>query len=134
MSLYKDYGENKVGELLYDVRGTEKIGVPLTPGQGTIARGTVIYRASTGMWNAAAAGDVVNTNMLAVLNTETDTDADKTISEDADAYRQGRFIDGKVTLKDAAELSDDNKVVLAYQGITFGREIENDTFNNTTGE
>lgn len=133
MSMYEVIGTNNPEYLLADPNGTDKIAIPCKPGNGTINRGTVMYRGADGMWLPAAEADAVDTNFLAVLDESVDTDANATIAEDASAYRAGRLIAGRVTLKDGAELTAAVQLALRKQGIVFDQMVSTETFNNSTG-
>lgn len=134
MKLYETYGKNDPVNLLADPTGADKIAIPCKPGNGTIAQGTVMYRGADGMYLPAAAAEAVDTNFLVVLDETVDTDADATIAEDAAAYRGGKLIASKVTLKDGAALTDAVVLALRKQGIVLNQMagIDN-TFNNVTG-
>lgn len=119
MSMYEEIGVSNPQYLLADPQGAEVIAIPLEPGNGVIARGTVMYRKANGMYAPAAAAEVTATNMLVVLNETVDTSAHQSIAEDASAYRAGRMILGKVTLKAGAALSAADQVVLRGQNIVF---------------
>ena len=121
-SIYDVIGTSNPAFLLADPIGADPIAVPMEPGNGTVKRGTVIYRKASALWAPAANADVTTSNMLAVLNEDVNTGTELNgdmVAEDAAAYRAGRFIDGKVTLASNATLSAANKVVLRLQGILF---------------
>lgn len=136
MELYGKIGERNPEYLLADPQGAERIGIPCTPGKGAVKRGTVMFREANGMYSPAASADVVNTNMLVVLEEAVDTGSapasgETAIAESAEAFRAGRFIDGKVFLAGDAELTADNKVVLRQQGIVFSPMVSTTTFDNS---
>lgn len=135
MALYETIGTSNPTYLLADPQGSDLIPVSMEPGNGTVKRGTVIYRKSTGFWAPAAADQAVITNELAVLNETVDTTgvadgSSGTIAEDAHAFRAGRLIAGKVTLANDAVLTDAVKVVLRTQGIVLDPMVGTATFNN----
>lgn len=133
--LYGVIGTSNYSNLLADPQGADIISIPCEPGNGTIKRGTVMYRKSTGLYAPAASGDVTTSNMLVVINEEVETGttvAAGAVAEDAAAYRAGCFIDGKVVLKSDATLSDANKVVLRLQNIVFDKAESTGTFDNST--
>lgn len=133
-NLYGIIGTSTPEHLLSDLLNGHPIAVPMEPGNGTVKRGTVIYRKDSGLWAAAAAANVVNTNLLAVINEEIDTGTGS-VAENAAAYQTGRFIDGKVTLAEDAELTAANKATLATVGIFFDQSAESaEDFNNGNGE
>ena len=134
--LYSVVGSSNPDYLLSDPQGADIIAIPCTPGKGEIKRGTVMFREANGMWSPAAAANIVNTNMLAVINEAVNTgaapaDGETAIAEDAAAYRAGRFIDGRVTLTADAALTDAHKVVLRQQGIVFDKANNAAVFDNT---
>ena len=133
MSLYEVIGTNNPEYLLADPNGADLIAIPCKPGNGKINRGTVMYRGTDGMWMPASAAEAVDTNMLAVLDESIDTTASTTIAEDARAFRAGRLIAGKVTLKDGAEMSAAVQLALRKQGIVFDQMVGTGTFTNGTG-
>ena len=131
--LYGVIGSSTYSNLLADPQGADIISIPCEPGNGTIKRGTVMYRKSTGLYVPAENGDVTTSNALVVLNEEVDTGTTVpagTVAEDAAAYRAGCFIDGAVVLKSNAALSDANKVVLRLQNIVFDKAESTSTFDN----
>ena len=128
--MYKVIATNDATYLLHDPQGADVIAVPLEPGNGTIHRGTILYRKSSGMYAPAATGDVVSTNNLVVLDEEVNTDANMTIAEDAKAYRAGRLIAGKVTLKADGTVTAAHALVLRGQGILLEPMDSTSTFNN----
>ena len=130
MSMYEVIGTNNPEYLLADPNGADLIAIPCEPGNGKINRGTVMYRGQDGMWLPATATEAVDTNSLVVLDESVDTDANATIAEDARAYRAGRLIAGRVTLKDSAELTDAVQLVLRKQGIVLDQMACTETFDN----
>ena len=131
--MFEVIGRNNPTYLLADPQGADKMAIPCKPGNGVIGRGTVMYRGDDGMWLPAAAAEAVDTNMLAVLDETVDTDANATIAEDAAAYRAGRLIAGKVTLKDGAALTAEVLLALRKQGIVFDQMVSTETFANKVG-
>lgn len=130
MSMYEVIGTNYPEYLLSDPNGADLIAIPCKPGNGKINRGTVMYRGQDGMWLPAAEVDAVDTNFLVVLDETVDTDANATIAEDARAYRGGRLIAGKVTLKNGAALTAAVQLALRKQGIMLDRMVGTETFDN----
>lgn len=124
MSMYEVIGTNTPEYLLADPNGADLIAIPCKPGNGKINRGTVMYRGADGMWLPAAAAEAVDTNSLAVLDESVDTDANATIAEDARAFRAGRLIAGKVTLKNGAALTAAIQLTLRKQGIVFDQMVQ----------
>lgn len=132
MSLYNVVGTRNYENLLADPNGADKIAIPCKPGNGVIPVGTVMYRGSDGMYLPAAAASAVDTNDLVVLAESVDTTANATVAEDAAAYRAGRLIAGKVTLKDGAALTAAIQLTLRKQGIVLDQMVGTDTFDNDT--
>lgn len=134
--LYSTIGTSGYDQLLADPQDADVIAIPCEPGNGTVKRGTVMYRKASGLWAPAATANVVNTNQLAVLNEEVATGSapgsgETATAEDAAAYRAGRFIDGRVTLASDAALTEAHKVILRQQGIVFDEKESTSTFTNT---
>lgn len=132
--MYEVIGKNDPTYLQADPQGADIIAIPCTPGNGTINRGTIMYRdAATGLWAPATVAEAVDTNELAVLDETVNTDASATIAEDARAYRAGRLVRSKVTLAANAEVTAAVQLVLRKQGIMLDPMVSTDTFNNTVG-
>lgn len=119
MSMYGTIGKYDPEYLLADPNGCDKIAVPLEPGNGTIERGTVLYRKTSGMYAPAGASEAVSTNSLVVLDEKTDTNASMAVAEDTAAYRAGRLIAGKVTLAGGAAVTAAVALALRQQGIVL---------------
>ena len=138
MSLYEIIGRNNPTYLLSDPRGADVIAIPCEPGNGIVKRGTVMYPKAAGLWAPAAAGNVVASNQLVVLDETVDTtgveSGAKIIAEDARAYRAGHFVRGKVTLANDAAVTAAAEVVLRAQGIVFDQMAGTGTFDNTTAK
>ena len=117
MSLYQTIGTSSPTYLLADPEGASLMAIPCEAGNGTIPRGTVMYRKASGMWAPAAAANAIITNQLAVLNEDVDTTADAKIAEDASAYRAGRLLTSRVKLAGGAALTAAVILVLREQGI-----------------
>lgn len=133
MNMYEVIGTNNPEYLLADPEGADLISIPCEPKNGTIKRGTVVYRKASGMYAPAAAANVVSTNMLAVLDETVDTDANETVAEDARAFRGGRLIYSKVFLTGDVALTAANIVVLRGEGIVFDQMDTAAEFKNTIG-
>lgn len=134
MNLYESIGERKYDNLLADERNAETIAINMEPGNGTVARGTIVYRKENGFWAAAAAANAVITNQLAVLDETVDTTGivgeSETTAEVARAFRSGTFITGKVTLAAGAAVTAAIAVVLRTQGILFDQMAGAASFDN----
>lgn len=136
-NLFETIGQKTESNLLADPQRAEKIVVPLLPGQGEYAAGTLLYRTAEGYWKYAASGQIDNSYQLAVLKDAVDTGNDAgVVAEEAVAYRAGRFINGKVVLKGGGSLTEAHKVVLRGQDIVFDMstldgEFDNGTYNIT---
>jgi hypothetical protein len=105
MSMYEVIGTNNPEYLLADPQGADVIAIPVEPGNGVIARGTVMYRKTTGLYAPAAAGQATVSNYLAVLDESVNSNANMVVAEDARAYRAGRLIAKKVTLAAGAAVT-----------------------------
>ena len=101
-ALYESIGNAGYKNLLADPQGADIITVPLKPASGVIPAGTILYRASTGLYEPAASAQIVATNML-VVNKETVDATEAGVAEDAVAFRAGCFVDGAVTPVDGAD-------------------------------
>lgn len=134
MSLYSVVGKNDPEFLLADPNGADIIAVPCKPANGVIARGTVMYRGADGMYLPASSAEAVDTNDLVVLDETVDTTVSSTIAEDARAFRSGRLIAGKVTLKDSEPLTAAIQLTLRKQGIVFDQMVSTETFDNDSGD
>lgn len=132
--LFETAGNTIKSNLLADPVGADKIVIPVDPGSGTVNRGTIMYRKTTGLWAPATSGDVVITNQFAILDETVIAGAgegeESKVAEDANAYRSGTFINGNVTLADAAAVTEAHKVVLLRQGIKFDHKVETAEFDN----
>lgn len=134
--LYSKIGEKGYSNLLADPQGADVFAIPCEPGNGSIPRGTVMYRKSSGLWAPAASANVTTENMLAVLNEDIEAGTAPAsgvvaVAEDAAAYRAGCFVDGCVKLAAGAALTDAHKVVLRQQGIVFDKMESTGTFDNS---
>lgn len=128
-ALYESIGNAGYKNLLADPQGADIITVPLKPASGVIPAGTILYRASTGLYEPAASAQIVATNML-VVNKETVDATEAGVAEDAVAFRAGCFVDGAVTLAAGAALTAAHKAVLRGQNIVFDKKVEAATFTN----
>lgn len=99
--------------------GTEsEIGVALAPGNGVVARGTIIKKGENGLYAPATTG-TLSGGECAVIISDTDTGAEGTgVAPSAAAYKTGRFITGKAKLA-SGQLSATDVLELRRQGITF---------------
>ena len=124
MSMYEVIGTNNPTCLLADPQGADVIAIPCEKGKGVINRGTVVFRNTEGAWEAAAANDVVATNMLAVIDESVDTSASEEANEVARAFRAVRLISGKVVLKDGSAVTAAQAIILRTQGIVLDQMVE----------
>lgn len=134
MELYGTIGTRSYDNLLADERNAQTIAINMEPGNGTVKRGTVVYRKESGFWAPAAAANAIITNQLAVLDETVDTAGivgeETTTAEVARAFRSGTFITGKVTLASDAAVTAAVYVVLREQGIVFDQIVGGATFDN----
>ena len=134
--LYSKIGEKGYSNLLADPQGADVFAIPCEPGNGSIPRGTVMYRKSSGLWAPAASAQVTASNMLAVLNEAMEAGTAPAagavaVAEDAAAYRAGCFVDGCVKRAAGAALTAAQKVVRRQQGIVFDKMESTGTFDNS---
>lgn len=134
--MYSVIGTSAYSNILADPQGADRIGIPCEPGNSDVAAGTLMYRKASGLWAPAAAAQVANTNMLAVLMEDVATGSAPAagvtaVAENAVACRAGCFIDGAVKLAAGAALTDANKVVLRLMNIVFDKKESTTTFTNT---
>lgn len=134
--LYEVIGTRNYDQLLADPQGADVIAIPCKPGNGTVKRGTVMYREASGLYSPAASAQIVSTNQLVVLNEDVDTGSapasgETAVAKDAAAYRAGRFVSGRVKLAADAALTDAHKVILRLQNIVFDQMESTTTFDNT---
>lgn len=135
MDLYGVIGTKDTDQLLSDPMFADKIVIACTPNKGIVKRGTLMFRETTGLYSPAASGDVVNTNVFAILDDAVDTtgtanDDGKTVAEEVNAYRSGCFINGRVTLAADAAITDAHKAVLIRQDIKFDPIVSTAEFDN----
>ena len=124
MALFEKIGEFAPDYLLASHECADVIAIPVEPSNGVIARGTVMYRKSTGKYAPAAAANCTAENPLVILNVEVDTTADTTACEDCGAYRAGHFVAGRVKLAAGAAVTPAIAQVLRLQGIVFDQAVE----------
>lgn len=122
--MYQVIGTSTPDYLLADPQGADVIAIPMEPGNGTVKRGTVVYRKSNGMYAPAASANVATTNYLAVVDEDVNTNLNLVVAEDARAYRAGRLIAGKVKLASDAELTAAHAVVLRKQGLVLDQMMD----------
>ena len=134
--LYNVIGSRGYDQLLSDPQGADVIAINCTPGKGEVKRGTVMFREATGLYAPASSAEVVSTNNLVILNEDVDTgdaagSGEPAVAPDAAAYRAGRFVDGRVTLKEDEALTAAHKVILRMQGIVFKPTADAEEFDNS---
>lgn len=119
MELYNKLGTLDPTYLLASGTG-KRIAISIDPMNGTVKRGTLMYRKENSVLYApAAAENVIASNYLAVLGSDVDTDESETVAMSAMAYIEGEFISGKVLLKDGTAAGASLEPVLRAQGIIF---------------
>lgn len=119
--LYDTIGKSDPTYLQADPNGCQKEAVSVEPGHGVIARGTVLYRKSSGMYAPASAAEAVDANDLVVADESVDTDAEAHIAEVAAAYRAGQLVRDRVLLADGTPVSDAVALALRRLGIHMDR-------------
>lgn len=130
MELYKKLGETLNEKLLADPIGADPIAIPMKPKQGTVKKGTIVFREANGLYSAAKEADAVITNSLAVLDETIDTDLDANVADVARAYRAGRLVESAVKLAADAAITPAVKLVLRNQGIMLDVADDAPQFNN----
>lgn len=114
--MYAVLGESVDISLLAGTGTETEIGVALAPGNGTIARGTIIQKGDSGLYAPAKTGAMAG-GECAVLMHDEETGAEASgIAGSAAAYRTGRFIAGKLKLAEGA-LTAADLLELRRQGI-----------------
>lgn len=136
--LYETIGTNNPTYLLADPLNAELIAVPCEPGNGTVKRGTIMYKKESGLYAPAAAANAITSNSLVVLDETVDTTGREvtggTVAEDARAYRSGNLVRDKVTLASDAAVTEAVELVLRKQGIVLSPMIATSAFNNVVSE
>lgn len=117
-NLYGVAGVNNPQYLLASPEGQDVIGVNLKPGQGAVARGTVLYKNGE-MYEAADAAAIIETNDLVVCDEAVDTDENPGVAEVARAYRAGHLLAGRVKAKDGSAVTAAQALILRKQGIVL---------------
>ena len=131
--MYGTIGKWEPDYLLSDPQNAQPIGIDCMPGNGTIQRGMIMKRESSGMYVPAAAADITAAKYLVVLGETVDTDANETVAAAAQAYRAGRFFSSRLLLSDGGKLTAEHKLVLRQQNIDTDLLMEDaEEFNNST--
>ena len=137
-NLFKVIATKEMKNFLADLTGAVKEGVSLTPDQGKLKMGQLLYRDKTsGMYTPATSAQMDGSYSLAVLGEDVDTTGTQgeggMVAEDGVAWTRACFCENVVFLKNGsstAELSDADKLVLRQQGITFKPVVGVGVFNN----
>lgn len=134
--LYGTVGTRTYKQLLSDPERADVISVPVAPGNGTIAIGTLLARSEAGLYAPAKAADVTETAYLVVAGEDIESgeaagSGETATAADAKAYRSGCFVDGAVVLADGTTPTAAAKVILRKQGIVFDPQVSTETFDNT---
>lgn len=130
MEMYQVLGQNNPGYLLADPQGADVIAIPVEPGNGTVKRGTVMYRKPSGMYAPAAEAEAIAANFLVVIDEDVNTTLNANVAEDARAYRAGRLAKNKVFLTADAAITPAIELVLRAQGIMLDATTDSPSFNN----
>lgn len=131
--MFETIGKWEPDYLLSDPNGAARLAIPCAPGNSVIQRGMIMKRGDNGMYEPAAAADIVNTNFLVILDETVDTNASETVAAEAAAFRGGRVIVSRVHLKDDGTLTAAHKLVLRQQGFLMDILMgEAEEFNNST--
>lgn len=121
--LYGKIGESNPTYLLADPTGAEKVAVSVKPDEGTLERGTVLYRGTDNLYAKAAAANVSATNYLVVLDEDVTIAAGTTVAPVANAYRAGRLVRSRVKVGDT-KVTAAQEVILRGQGIVLSNLME----------
>lgn len=119
--LYETIGKKDPTYLMASPEGCQREAVSVEPGNGTVARGTVMYRKASGMYAPATAAEAIADNDLVVVDESVDTAANPTIAEVAGVYRAGRLVRDRVLLADGSPVDDAVALVLRQQGFHMDR-------------
>lgn len=132
--LYDKVGEHKPSYLLADPTGAEKVSVSVSPVEGTIKRGTILYRGADSLYKAAEAANITATSYLVVLDEDVTIESGETVAPTAAAYRAGRLVRSKVTVGGTTAVTAAQEVVLRGQGIVLSLLAEDaaEITNSTT--
>lgn len=130
-NLFGTIGTHEPGYLLASSALTDAIGISVEPGNGTIPAGAVMYRKSGVMYAPAEAANIVATNNLVVLRDDVNSETSTTVAVAAAAYRHGKFIAGKVLMKNGADYE---AVTAAHAIVLRGQNIELSPMDNWAGE
>ncbi len=126
-NLFGTIGTHEPSYLLASNVLTDAIGISVEPGNGTIPAGAVMYRKSGVMYAPAEAANIVATNNLVVLRDDVNSETSATVAVAAAAYRQGKFIAGKVLVKNGT----DYEAITAAQAVVLrGQNIELSPMDN----
>jgi len=133
--LYKNIGSYTPAYLLASAEGADRIAVNVAPGAAAIARGTVLFRNADGMFEPAAAADIVNTKELVILDEDADVTQSETVAIAACAYRAGHFIRKYVKDKTGTAITKAHELVLRQQNMVMEPmddwTDDEDVFDNT---
>ncbi len=119
VNLYENLGKSTDSPLETAGVGFDTASVSLEPGNGTVKRGTVLYRKSGALYAPAAAANILNTNQLVVLREDVDTDASATVAALGDVIVAGGLLAEYVLLSDGSKLNAAQALILRQQGIVL---------------
>lgn len=130
-NLFGTIGTHEPSYLLAANFITDAIAISVEPGNGTVPSGAVMYRKSGVLYAPAAAANIAETNNLVVLRDDVDTTTSETVAVAAAAYREGKFIAGKVLVKNG----DDYEPVTAAQAVILRKQnIEFSPMDDWSGD
>ena len=116
VNLYQNLGKSADSPLETAGVGFDTASVSLEPGHGVVKRGTVLYRKSAALYAPAAAANILNTNQLAVLREDVDTDESATVAALGDVIVAGGLLAQYVLLSDGSNLSAAQALIAALSG------------------
>ena len=125
--LYDTIGTSAYDQILAKVEA-DPIAVNLLSGQGELKRGMLLYKNASGFYAKAGTSQISTSYDLVVLNEDVDTGNDgAVVAPVAAAYREGTFIEGKVTYDNsgtATAVTEAHKVVLRLFGIKLNQSVD----------
>ena len=99
----------------------KRIAVSVEPGNGTVKKGTVLYRKDDSvLYTPAASAYITSGKDLVILGEDVDTNASLTVAMSAMAYQSGDFIRGYVLQSDGeTPITTAHEIVMRTLGFTF---------------
>ena len=126
-NLFGTIGTHEPSYLLASNVLTDAIGVSMEPGNGTVPAGAVIYRKTGVLYAPATTSDIAANKNLLVLRDDVDTTTNAGVAVAAAAYRQGKFIAGKVLYNNSGTYE---AITAAHAIVLRGQNIELSPMDN----